>query len=230
LEHAIHGAETNEELACRFNLSPNTLASALTLAVQWGKRIGVSDQDGKLLLSLPSAPRTDEQIRFSAELEERFFKLSKSKPDLLINGIALHLRYFNNAKKDVMFNGDEHKRDFQNYLSFVKALQIPSSQLEWQLRTESESPTFPEWSISSVKKLNVEHVRNIGSQSVQTRPNGYSNTVGLIFLSANGDRMGHFSASCAYLALIGQALKNQAASFIESHGITPEKPKKPKKG
>lgn len=223
LEHAIHGTEPHEVLAQRFEFPPSDFAAALSLAAEWGSRICVADKEEKRLLSLPSAPKTDQEIAFTKIQEERLYMLSMTDPELLIQGVTIHLRYFNISKKDVLFNGKHHQKDLQTYIRFIKSLNVPKSDLEWQLRTENDPPEYPAWSQPLIKKLHVENFRNLGSPSAKKRPLSYSDTIGILFLSPGGKRIGQFAAICAFLTLIGLALKHQALAVIDRDSITPEK-------
>lgn len=225
-EHVIDGTQEINVLAERFKFPASDFTAALTLASEWGMQIGVTDKEKKRLVALPSAPKNAQEIAFVKAQEERLYKLSISDPDLLIQGVTIHLRYFSRSKKDVLFNGQHHKNDLKTFIRFIKALQVPKSQLEWQLRTENEPPEFPAWSQPLVKRLGIKRFRNLGSASSEKRPDGYINTIGLLFLSPANNRMGQMAAVCAYLTLLGQALKSQASPVIETYCITPDKPKR----
>jgi integrase len=148
----------------------------LAVRAQWlGLRLA---PDGKLLPWLRKFKFPDEKTLAPA-LESALMRLVREKPDLLKQGLSIHLKRFDRQKWDVVFRGTRDLDELRIYLRFINALQLADFTFIWILRlTDKTSPALPSW-MRTMKGSHAPRLIRVIAPPTATRATSYAKWVGV---------------------------------------------------
>ena len=193
--------ESDRELADAplLGVPPDRVRDISENAKTLGRAIGLVD-DG---VPCPRKLKLPEELALEKELEPRLVELAARSPELLREGLGIHLTHLNKQKWDVVFRGRKDLPRLRKYLQFLNALGLTSYEYVWTLRMlDKTKATLPDWA-SRAGKVSSSFAIRVMAPPVPSRANSYAKWVGLkLVRREQPDGPGRAFAVLCWLAMV----------------------------
>lgn len=153
----------------------------------------------------PRKLRLPEELDLEKELEPKLMGLAARSPELLREGLEIHLAHLNRHKWDVVFRGPGHLPRLSKYLKFLKALGLENYEYVWTLRMlDKATAQLPSWA-SGAGKFSSSFAMRVMAPPVASRASSYAKWVGLkLVRRGKPDGPGRALAVLFWLAMVSQ--------------------------
>ncbi|MBK7002920.1 MAG: site-specific integrase [Rhodoferax sp.] len=155
---------------------------------------------GTRAIAYPVFYRQGGEIAWAEELEKKLQRAFALSATLASAGVIAHLKYFNFSKGDVAFKGVKDEQGFNDYLKFLKLMEVDEQGLQVLLRTTGDA-SIPSWAKQKLASFGNVSVL-LAKPPVPAKAQSYIPWVGIQLRDDAGKVWPTSTRSLMYLALV----------------------------